>query len=306
MCEKEGSSICPRFPLHCGIKRLFYNGRMRKIFLLVSVLFYSFSLWSCTPPEGKPLIIGCSYKCSFTYRIRLNNTARALGYKIKIVDMRDLGSLPIPLQKVDGVLIPGGADINPEYYLDDVTPELQQYVKDNLFLVNFSEEGRKRDPFEHALVKLYSEDEKYSHLPLLGICRGMQMMSVAQGIPLYLDIKTEVGIPNRIRKFDRIHPERDGNLMHKLYGDSSFRGFKLHHQGIRVPYYEAHRSSYPLTRITSYSNDSKIAESLEYLHRPALGVQYHPEMSVTSVAAPVMRWFLKKACEYKNMQKDDL
>src|SRR5690606_15077450 len=102
----------------------------------------------------------------------------------------------------------------------------------------------RRDPFEYDLVKKYSEDESFKELPMLGICRGLQMMSVAQGLPLYLDIKTELGIKNRKNRFDRIFTEED-SLISSMYGKSAL-GFKIHHQGIRVDYYRDHAEEYPL------------------------------------------------------------
>jgi len=273
-------------------------------FLIALILLASSTIFACEVPEGAKLIIGCTYKCEFFYRLRLKTSAFWMGYPIKIVDMREMGSVTEAMSKVDGILIPGGADIDPEYYMNDVTPELQVILKQNAHLAKLTEESKFRDPYEHALVKKYSSDERYSKLPMLGICRGMQMMSVAQGIPLYLDLKTEIGINNRMRMFDRVTPIQE-SLMNSLYGTRIFKGYKLHHQGIRVPYYQEHRTHYPLTKVTAYSNNDKIAESLEYTHRPALGVQYNPEMSFTSTTVPVLHWFLKQACEYKNSQKEN-
>jgi GxxExxY protein len=99
---------------------------------------------------------------------------------------------------------------------------------------------------------------------MLGICRGMQMMSVAQGLPLYLDIATELGIPNRQYKLDQIDITESPSLMSSLYGDNKFRAVELHHQGIRVDYYEANKQSYPQVSVSSYSNNGMIAESIEY------------------------------------------
>lgn len=223
-----------------------------------------------------------------------------LGYPIKIVDFRDLGYYSESLDKIDALLIPGGVDINPDYYLPQVSQELQDYTQANRNLVNFTQVGEARDALEYVVVKKYSADDKYARLPLLGICRGMQMMSVAQGIPLYLDIKTELGIKNRRKLFDTINISDDPSLMKSLYGTKVPRGFKNHHQGIRVPYYKENASSYPLTRVTASSNGGKIAESIEYTHRPALGVQYHPEMSFPSTTRPLFNWFLTSACNYKN------
>lgn len=228
-------------------------------------------------------------------------SARALGYDVDVIDLRTLGPLSSSLTKVDGVLIPGGADINPDYYVDKVTPELQQYIRQNRGLVKFSEEGKIRDPYEYAFIREYLDRAENAKLPLLGICRGMQMMTVGQGIPLYLDIKTELGIKNRRYLFDRVHVEKN-SLLDDIYLNDSFYGFEMHHQGLRVPYFEEHASVYPDVKVIAYSNNGKIAEGIEYLNRPALGIQYHPEKSLTGTAAPVFRWFLTQSCEYKNLK----
>lgn len=280
---------------------------MKNKFTALVVLSISFGAFAkCDIPRGEKLTVGCTYKCDFTYKFRLRMAALALGYPLKIVDMRNIASVEESMNAVDAILVPGGADINPEYYYDSITSELRNYTQQNVGLAKLTHESHSRDPFEYEVVKRYSSEENFKDLPLLGICRGMQMMSVAQGIPLYLDIKTELGIPNRIRKFDRVTITDSDSLMRSIYKKNQFKGLELHHQGIRVDYYKEHAAQYPLTKVTSYSNNDLVAESLEYTHRHALGVQYHPEKSFTSVAYPVFNWFLKKGCEYKNTKKVSL
>lgn len=258
---------------------------------------------ACELPKGEVLTVGCSSECDFIYRARLKMNAWSLGYSTKIINLKDAIDPKAALAEADAVLLPGGADIDPAFYLETIKPELKNYTTKNLSLVNYSKEGEERDAFEHSLVKLYSSDEQYKNLPMLGICRGLQMMAVAQGIPLYLDIDKELGIPNRVNQFDKIELVKDEkSLMSEIYQEE-IKGFKIHHQGIRVPYYQEHQSEFPLTKITAFSHDNKIAEAIEYTHRPALGVQFHPERSFTSASSPVFKWFLTKACEYKNSTK---
>lgn len=276
---------------------------IRFIFCVLAILLISFSAYPCELPKGEVIKVGCSYDCDKFYRFRIMLAGWALGYKVHFVDLHRRPDMKEAMRSVDGILLPGGADIDPKFYLDSITPELRDYTNQNLHLVKFSSEGKKRDPFEYKLVKTYSEEDEFKDLPMLGICRGLQMMSVAQGIPLYLDIATELKIKNRYNKFDRISLRSD-SLIQTIYKPSILKGFKLHHQGIRVPYYHENASKYPLVKVTAYSNDSRIAEAIEYTHRPAMGVQYHPERSFTYVSAPVFRWFLTKACEYKT--KKDL
>jgi putative glutamine amidotransferase len=223
---------------------------------------------------------------------------------VEVVDLNDLGSMKEALAKVDAVLIPGGADIDPAYYSDKVTPEMREYLELNRNLADVNEESKIRDPYEYAFVREYLSNDSYSKLPLLGICRGMQMMTVGQGVPLYLDIKTELGIKNRRYLFDRVHLEKNTKL-DEIYRNDSFKGFKMHHQGLRVPYFQAHEADYPDLKITAFSHDGKIAEGIEYQSRPAIGIQYHPEKSLTSTAAPIFRWLLTRSCEHKNAKASE-
>jgi gamma-glutamyl-gamma-aminobutyrate hydrolase PuuD len=256
-------------------------------------------------PRDQRITIGCSYKCGFLYRFRLRLSALSMGHRLNFVNMRNYADPKVAMEEVDGVLIPGGADISPHLYLDQVTPELAEYTKAKIDLVNFTSEGAYRDPYEFSLLQAYSSEGQFERLPLLGICRGMQMMAVSQGIPLYLDIKSELGIKNRINLFDRIEVGEEDSLMRALYGSKRIKGFKLHHQGVRMSYYSQYKEQWPNVRITSTSNAGLIGESIEYLHRPGIGVQYHPEKSFSSAATPLYQWFLTKACENKTT-KDNL
>lgn len=261
---------------------------------------------ACELQPGEKIRVGCTYDCDFFYRFRLIMTGWGLGYATEFVNLHGSNDVVRAMASVDGVLLPGGADIDPKYYLDSVTSELRDYTKRNLGLVHFSKEGEERDPFEYQLVKTYSRDEQFKTLPMLGICRGLQMMSVAQGIPLYLDIATELQMKNRYNLFDRVTIDEDSSsLFDGLYKKNSLKGFKFHHQGIRVPYFDSHRANFPDTRLTAFSHQRKIAEAIEYTHRPALGVQFHPEKSFPATSSPIFKWFLKKACEHKNASRKE-
>lgn len=278
---------------------------MRFLFSLLLASF-SFPLFAtCELPKGEKITIGCTYnRCDFATRFRLSLVAKKMNYKISFVDLVPSTDIHQSLIGVDAVIISGGADINPDYYVQTVTPELRNYIEANRHLVVFTDEGKKRDEFEFQIAKKFATDTSYEKLPLLGICRGMQMLSVAQGLPLYLDIKTELGIPNRIKKLDRVNISHPG-IMKEIYQKSTFLGWELHHQGLRVDYYQEHKHNFPQVNVSSFSNGNKIAESIEYVGKNVLGVQYHPELSFPSTAKPIFKWLLNKACEYKKINSKD-
>lgn len=281
---------------------------MKTLLLVTLALSSTIASANCKLPKGEKITVGCTYKCDFFTRSRLKAAGARLGYKVKVVNLasktKDANKALID---VDSVLIPGGADIHPKFYLKNVTPELREYTEANIHLAKLTDEGKERDLFEYSILrKMINSPAEYRKLPVLGICRGMQMMSVAQGIPLYLDIKTELGIPNRKYLFDKINITDNNSLMSSIYGDKKFSGYEEHHQGIRVNYYDAHRNEYPNVNVSAYSNEGLVAESIEYLNLTGLGVQYHPEKSLPGATFPVFKWLLTKACEFKAATKDVL
>jgi len=210
------------------------------------------------------------------------------------------GNVSKNFSDIDGIVIPGGADINPELYKYQVEEELRNQIERLDYLVDYSEEGDKRDPFETKVLKNYFNNSQNMSLPILGICRGMQMLAVSQGIPLYVDIKSELGIRNRRYLMDRIHLVDEKSLLKSILKYSNFWGYKYHHQGVRVDYFTKHKlERWPEVNITSYSNRGKIAESLEFKGRPILGTQFHPEIDFWTERKRIFSWLLNESCKNK-------
>ena len=180
------------------------------------------------------------------------------------------------LDVIDGLILAGGRDIDPESYGAERHP--------------LTDESRsERDEFEIRLARRAMERD----IPLLGICRGMQLMNVARGGTLLQDLTEHVGHEDHRRSvgtFDgNDHPVRlaDGSLAARATGESRHDTLSHHHQGIdRVG---------DGLQITGWADDDELPEALE---DPgllfALGVQWHPEADPDSqvVAALVeaARW----------------
>lgn len=249
---------------------------------------------------AKDLTFGCVTKCDLFFHVALKRVASFQGHQIKILDLSQ--SYPnVDWEKLDAIILPGGADISPSYYLSAVESDLQEYTKSLDHLVKYSQEGKRRDPIEFGTMKEYFNNPKLSHLPVLGVCRGMQLLAVSQGIPLYVDIKTELGIRNRRFLYDRIHIEDGETLMNELF-IGSFKAFKRHHQGIRIEYFNRHADRWPHLSLTSFSNKGLIAESLEFSDRPILGVQFHPENDFGFERNQIFGWLIKKALQWNEMK----
>ena len=264
----------------------------------------NFKMEECSLDKGEVLTIGCTKDCGRFNTWGLNRAARRMKYKIKTVNIYSENTTP-DFSKVDGILIPGGVDIDPKYYLDSIPQDLQDHTRSLDHLVGYSEDGKKRDPFEYNLIKQYfaSTDTDTIYTPILGICRGMQMLTVAQGIPLYVDIREELGIKNRRYTLDKIRITKKDSIMSSIQRRSKFRAVENHHQGLRVDYYEKNKKNWPHLEVTAVSNGGKVAEALEFLNRPVLGVQFHPEYTFGKTRRVTFSWLLNRACIKKNIAK---
>lgn len=261
---------------------------LKHAFILLLIIF-SPSIFSST------INIGCATKCDAFFKYALKQVAKRHGVRVKVLDVSDDGP-QTDWSKYHGIIFPGGADINPTYYFSAIEPELQEYTRSLDHLVNYSAEGKRRDPIEFNMLKDYFSNPALNDLPVLGVCRGMQMLAVSQGIPLYVDIKAELGIRNRRYLYDRIYMEPGQSVMNELFS-STFKGFERHHQGIRVSYFKKHQARWSNLKITSFSNNGMIAESLEFSDRPVLGVQFHPENDFGFERNRIFGWLLSKAKE---------
>ncbi len=126
-------------------------------------------------------------------------------------------------QHLDGLVLQGGADVNPMAYGETaIRPEWSG--------------DRTRDMYEMELLFEFLESRK----PVLGICRGAQLINVAMGGSLYQDIETQIpdSIVHVADTYDRHTHElvlEEGGLLEKLLGEAPQRKvISIHHQGIRT------------------------------------------------------------------------
>lgn len=151
----------------------------------------------------------------------------------------------------DGLLLPGGGDMSPEYYHE---------------VMNGSEEPdpeldlRQMDSFNRFLQV---------RKPIFGICRGIQVINVCLGGSLIQDLRVKQQHSRMGGNDDKIHFCRsaEGSIMNKLYG-SSFIVNSAHHQAIR--------DAGDGLKITLTSYDG-VVEAVEHEELPVFGTQWHPE-----------------------------
>ncbi|HEX4109062.1 MAG TPA: gamma-glutamyl-gamma-aminobutyrate hydrolase family protein [Solirubrobacteraceae bacterium] len=195
-----------------------------------------------------------------TPRAYVDAVQRAGGMALLLPPDPALTADPNPiLDLLDGLLLAGGADIDPASYGAEAHPLTVGTVPE-------------RDAFEIALVRPALE----RGLPLLGICRGMQLINVACGGTLLQHVPERFGHEEHRRvlgSFDgaehdvRLQP---GSLAARVAGEEHHSTRSHHHQGIE-------RLGQGLV-ITGWSTLDELPEAIE---RPdlgfALGVQWHPE-----------------------------
>lgn len=189
----------------------------------------------------------------------------------------EAGGLPVHLpidadaaalaERLDGVLLTGGTDVDPARYGADPHPEL-------------IEPQAERDDFEFELLARSLDRD----IPVLGICRGMQLINVhlggtlTQHVPDHsrLDLKPDIEAHSVTLVPD--------SVLGGLYGEE-LKVNSLHHQTLD--------SIGTDLRVTAVADDGN-AEGIE-LGETVVAVQWHPEMMRTSKTDPIFRWLVDRA-----------
>ena len=173
----------------------------------------------------------------------------------------------------DGLLLTGGGDVDPTLYGQE----------DRGSLLSDS----NRDRAELSLARAYLAAGK----PVLGICRGMQVLNVALGGTLIQDLGEGGNLFHRRTEADKVHPiyAQANSLLHTFYGPL-FHVNSAHHQAADIP---------GTGVIITARSESGVAEGLEVPDKPVLGVQFHPERMTGSLLRPdtvdgraIFRWFM--------------
>lgn len=160
---------------------------------------------------------------------------------------------------VDGLLLPGGEDVHPRFQGEDPSPALD--------LVN-----PFRDEFELTLARQAFNEFK---LPILGICRGCQVLAIALGGKVHQDIAAVARVQHsqKAPRWSTSHQVallNDSKLARALHAaDNKVFTNSFHHQAVR---------DLPPGFVTAGQTGDGIIEAIEcYADRFVVGVQWHPE-----------------------------
>lgn len=187
------------------------------------------------------------------------NKAGGLAFLIPLTLEEEV--LDCIVEKCDGFLISGGPDVDAKHYGEKNLP--------------FNEDiSPYRDFLEMYIIKKAIELNK----PLLGICRGIQIMNVTMGGTLYQDIHSQIKEKELIKHSQaapKWYPTHEINIE---AGTKLWRIFKKQSIGVNSYHHQAVKDVAPGFIVSSRAEDG-IIESIELQnHIFAIGVQWHPEL----------------------------
>lgn len=162
------------------------------------------------------------------------------------------------LDRIDGLLLSGGSDVDPAIYGEAAHPT--------------SKWVRERDDFELALTR----EALRRDMPLLAICRGQQVLNVAAGGTLVQDIPSQLPAsgPHYPKDVDRWHVAHDvdvlpGTRLREIVGRDTLPVNSFHHQAVK----DVGRG----LRLSASGKDGVVEAIESPAHRFVIGVQWHPE-----------------------------
>ena len=207
------------------------------------------------------------------------------GVPVVIPPVVDQDVIINTLEHIDALLLSGGGDVNPLWAGEEPSPLLHGI-------------NQERDLPELLITRLAYNRQ----LPILGICRGIQMLAMALGGSVMQDISHVAGIKHS-QDADRSEPthsvilEQD-SILHRLYSSlltphSSLPVNSFHHQAVKAPGEKF--------RVVAKSTDGIIEgmESTEF--KPILGVQWHPECMKEGL--PLFQWLVGEAQMYRRAHR---
>lgn len=200
------------------------------------------------------------------------------GVPVIIPPVADKDVIINTLERLDAIILTGGADYNPLWAGEEPSAKLHHI-------------NAQRDLPELLITRLaYNRN-----IPMLGICRGIQTLAMALDGKVIQDISET--IPNTIKHSqdaDTCEPTHsvsvaEGSMLHDVYGKDKLYVNSFHHQAVS--------DCGPKFIVTAKANDGVVEaiESSEY--RKIMGVQWHPEC-MGDDGQPLFKWLVDAAAEH--------
>lgn len=194
----------------------------------------------------------------------VDSIVNAGGIPILIPISENFESLEELVDRLDGIIISGGNDINPNLYNEFISKEVGTI-------------SPKRDKQEFEIVKYVLEK---TSKPLLGICRGIQVLNVVCGGNLYQDLE-KVGLNNHFIDssplnygIHKVNIEKN-SILYNIFEKDTIKVNSFHHQAIKTLGKNL--------KCIAKSQDGVIEAIYMEGNRFILGTQWHPEMMFDSL-----------------------
>lgn len=204
------------------------------------------------------------------------------------------------LDRIDGLILSGGGDMNPLFAGEEPIPALHSI-------------NPKRDLAELLLIRLAYDRQ----IPMLGICRGIQMLASALGGSVWQDLAAQYAAapqasdpstrPTALLKhsqdLDRAYASHSvtiqkDSLLSQLMGEDTLAVNSFHHQAVR--------NAGPKFRVCATASDGVIEAIESAEHKSIIGVQWHPEcfcLRGDESMMPLFRWLRDEAANYSDARR---
>lgn len=188
-------------------------------------------------------------------------TPQDLGDDIELVSLSYLQNNMEDITTCDGLVLTGGIDVLPSYYGG---------------AENYPHQPAKFSPERDAFEKQLYEYSQQHHIPVLGICRGLQYINILEGGKVYEDIGDAANTIHKKETNDKIHAVhiKKDTLLHAITGQEEGQVNSAHHQAI-------HPAHLGKNLMVSATSDDDIIEGIEFEDKTGkafmLCVQWHPE-----------------------------
>ncbi len=213
---------------------------------------------------------------------------KAGGIPMVIPPSDDMSIIAGLLDSVDGILLSGGADINPLFMGEEPVNELHNI-------------NPYRDRQELLIVKMAANRQ----IPIFGICRGLQVMNVALGGTIYQDIYSQIDgkLIKHSQDLDRAYASHlvnleEDSMLSQIINATTLPVNSFHHQAIKDV-----AQGFKVCAIASDGVIEAI-ESTEY--KSMIGVQWHPECFILNndeCMMPLFDWLIGEASSFKKAKR---
>jgi len=261
---------------------------MIKKLLYILTLILLILLWSCTSTHTeKKILIALSKGKGSKHYIRYGEWLEENNPNVKCVDLYYVNSIEEIdniMSEASGLVLTGGPDVHPGRYGQE-------------FDTARCEIDPKRDTLEFYLI----EQAKLRGMPILGICRGLQILNVAYGGTLFVDIPSDYGT-KVIHRCDSIYCYHyvtidTVSLLYSIMKEKRLKVNSYHHQGI---------NKMADAFIVNARSDDGLIEGIEFKKKYdnpfLLAVQWHPERLNSQTSMKLARHFIRECFNFNNLK----